>query len=275
MKLLLLTFFAALYVGCQGDSPPTSEDKLVASVYDKQLYKSHLDSLLINPTNPEDSLNLIHAYIETWIRDNLILHEAEKNIPRDLDINKLVDDYRNSLLKFHYEKSIIEEQLDTIISSAELDTFYQKNKEQYLLREPIVLCQAAKIDKTKKDSEQLVNWWKAGNEERSKSYVTTNAESYIWDNSWVKQSQLSEVIPLDIFEIKKLGKKELHQKTKDTSKYYLKIVNFKDKNEVPPLSYIQDQLRKVILHNRKQIILKRIKEDLYEEESRKNNVKVY
>jgi hypothetical protein len=47
-----------------------------------------------------------------------------------------------------------------------------------------------------------------------------------------------------------------------------------DKNETPPLSYIEDQAKKVILHKRQTELLDKLKEDLYNKYAESNNVKI-
>ena len=57
--------------------------------------------------------------------------------------------------------------------------------------------------------------------------------------------------------------------------YYLRIFDKVNANEYPPLSYIEDQATKVILHKRKIKLLEEKKEEMYERELRRNNVKVF
>lgn len=55
-------------------------------------------------------------------------HEAEVNLPPDLNIDKLVRTYRASLITHNYEVALAEQLLDSTISQAELNDFYEKIK---------------------------------------------------------------------------------------------------------------------------------------------------
>ena len=89
---------------------------------------------------PKDSLAIIQAYIERWTRDTLLLNEAEQNIPSDLNIDKLVRDYRASLIRHNYEKRWWNN-IWTLPSPRNNSwNFYEANKEQYQLETPIMRC---------------------------------------------------------------------------------------------------------------------------------------
>ena len=114
--LVLILAFAS----CHG--PNTSEnDKVVASVYDKNLYQSDLQDVLYEGISRSDSIVRTKAYIDNWIRRQLLIHQAETTIDEsDLDFSKQIEDYRNSLIIFKYESVMIEKNLDTVVSDEEI-----------------------------------------------------------------------------------------------------------------------------------------------------------
>ena len=92
------------------------DDTLMAEVYDHQLYLSRAKNYRPDAESPDDSLSQLRNYVEMWVREALLLHEAEKYVPEDIDIRALVEDYRASLIISNYEKSIVESSLDTVIT---------------------------------------------------------------------------------------------------------------------------------------------------------------
>ncbi len=80
----------------------------------------------------EDSSLIINAYVERWIRETLLLLEAERNIPSDLNIDKLVRDYRASLVRHSYEQFLVEQLLDSTVTKAELEALKAKQLEKGL-----------------------------------------------------------------------------------------------------------------------------------------------
>jgi len=79
-------------------------ERVVARVLDDYLYESDLKGIIPSGTPPKDSVILTRNYIETWVRQNLIIHQAEKNLTGDqMDFSKQLEDYKNSLIIFEYE----------------------------------------------------------------------------------------------------------------------------------------------------------------------------
>ena len=114
--LVLVLAFISCQNGCKDNN-----DKVVASVYDKNLYQSDLQDVLYEGISHSDSIVRTKAFIDNWIRRQLLIHEAENTIDAsDLDFSKQMEDYRNSLIIFKYESEMIEKNLDTVVSDEEI-----------------------------------------------------------------------------------------------------------------------------------------------------------
>ena len=121
----LICFLA--FVSCQ-NSKNGNGDKIVATVYDKVLYRSDLQSVLYDGISVNDSLVRTKAFIDNWIRRQLLIHQAENNIEKsELDFSKQLEDYRNSLIIYKYESMLIEQNLDTVVSEKEIAEYIEDN----------------------------------------------------------------------------------------------------------------------------------------------------
>jgi hypothetical protein len=123
-KLNLLGFFLLL-MGCfyscsEVNSVENSKDRLLAQVGSKSLYISEMEGMFPEGISGEDSVLVIESYVGRWVREAAILNEAERNIPADLNINKMVRDYRASLVRSNYEKILVEQLLDSVVTEQEL-----------------------------------------------------------------------------------------------------------------------------------------------------------
>ena len=115
----------------------TPEPILLAQVFDYKLYFDDVKDLMQSYSNAEDSIQQVRSLTEHWVRDRLLLVEAEKSFPKDADMNKLLEDYRQSLLLHFFEQQVIEERLDTVITENDLVQYYEANKEQHRLESGI------------------------------------------------------------------------------------------------------------------------------------------
>ena len=275
----LVIFLMVLFSGCQPTDGPEEDDRLLAKVHNKSLYLSELDGMFPEGTSSEDSSLIINAFSERWIRDALMLHEAERNIPSDLNIDKLVRAYRASLIRHNYEKAVVEELLDSSIAQAELIEFYEKHKEQYQLETPIVRCHFIRVPLPVPDAGELRRLWNSNrtpDKEKLVTYCNKYAEAHILeDSTWYRVDDLAMELPKGALTSENVSSLRDFSQRDENYQYYFKVFELKNKKEVAPLSFIEDQARKVILRNRKDKLLQEKIEDMYDLESRRNNIKTY
>ncbi len=275
MRICSLVILSLLWLSCNKSSESTTQEgKVLATVYDESLMDYEIKSLIPQFANATDSINISNAYIEQWIRESLILHEAKKDVPPDID--KLVEDYRSSLLKVHYENKVIDSNLDSTISDSELDAFYQAHKSEYLLKEKAISLFIIKTKEDAKINTDIERLWKEEDLGGIAIALESNGGVIIFEeNIWNKISDLSKTLSRKM--VKRIENNEGNRfsTTEDGFKYFIKVLDIKSKNDIPPFSVIDNQLRKVILHQRKKKILNQYTEDLYEREARKKSIKTY
>ena len=158
-RILSLLVIAVAFLACSAAPEEKKDDRLLARVSNKTLYLSELEGLFPPSTSTADSSLIINAYVNRWIREAILLNEAERNIPKDLNIDKLVRDYRASLIRSNYENILVKQLLDSTITQAELIDFYEKNKEQYQLETPILRCYFIKVPLPVPEADKPREWW--------------------------------------------------------------------------------------------------------------------
>ena len=126
-RIVIGLVFLMAFVSCNNVNNGNG-DRVVASIYDKTLHQSDLQSVLYEGISVNDSLVRTKAFINNWIRVQLIIHQAEKNIDKsELDFSRQIDDYRNSLIIYKYESQLIEQNLDTVVSDEEIAKYLEDN----------------------------------------------------------------------------------------------------------------------------------------------------
>ena len=121
MKRLVIGLACMLALVSCHNPKNNGDDVAVASVYGKTLYQSDLQNVLYPGISRSDSIVRTKAFIDKWIRRQLLIHEAEENINKsELDFSKQMEEYRNSLLIYKYETNMIDKNLDTVISKEEI-----------------------------------------------------------------------------------------------------------------------------------------------------------
>ncbi len=252
-------------------------DVLLAKVYNKPLYLSELDGMIPRTATPADSSLIVSAFIERWVRENLMLYEAERNVPKDLNIDKLVRDYRASLILHNYEEMLIESDLDSMISEQEILNYFNEHKTHFQLETNIMRCNFMKLDKNAPQMDKVEEWWEADSFPQLKyltQYCDKNAIVYqLEDSIWLDVDQVEAEFPKGALSSMKEGKE--FKLTEGDYKYFIRIMEIQSKNSDPPVGYIKAHATKYILHNRKLKLIEDKKEQLYQKSDRKGHIKIY
>lgn len=268
-----------LLISACSSGEPESVNRLLARVNNKTLYLKDMDGMFPPGTASEDSALIIDAFTQRWIRESVLLDEAERNIPSDLNIDKLVRDYRASLIKHNYEKILVEELLDSTIAQTELQEFYEKNKEQYQLETPIVRCYFIKVPLPVPRQNELRRTWNSKDPDQLKdlvAYCSQYAVAHLLeDSTWYDVEDIAAELPPGTITVNNVDSKREFTQQDDKFQYYFRLFELKNRKDIAPLSYIEDQARKVILHKRKLELLEDTRETMLEREMRRNNVEIY
>jgi hypothetical protein len=274
--LVCLVFFG---YSCSEDIQTNNGNFLLARVYNKSLYIKDLEGMFPPGTSAYDSSLITNAYTQRWVREAVLLYEAENNLPKDLNIDRLVRDYRSSLVRNNYEQVLLEQLMETEISKEELANFYDKNKIQYQLDNPIVKANVMVVPKIISVRDSLKYLWKNAtdvNLARLKSICEEYELSHILDGSkWNEWENLAIYLPRNIdFEA-------FSRKGKDFSiqdgefEVWVKILDSKKPQEIPPIEYVEEQLKRMLLLSRKTKLLEEKKEDMFDIAKRKGQIEIF
>ncbi|MFK7810320.1 MAG: hypothetical protein AB8F74_21125 [Saprospiraceae bacterium] len=275
--VLLLTSIFACQSG-EGNSS-VEGDKVLAQVYNKMLYLSDMEGMFPENSSKEDSTMIVNSFIERWVRENVLMHEAERNIPQNLNIDDLVRDYRSSLIRHNFEKNMVDILLDSVVTEAEMMQHYEQNKEQFRLSATILRCRLVKFPKDLDQLSEVKKAWPGRTEEGFKNLLELSARHanvyMLEDSVWYKKDDIALRLPKGIISTGNLSEGKDITMEDDNFRYFFKVNEIIKGGKVAPMSYVKDQISKVILHDRKLKLLKSKTEEMYERELRKNNIKVF
>jgi len=256
-----------------------AEDPVLASVHHHVLHMSKASKYITAGASPEDSLSQLRSYVEHWVLEAVLLYEAERHFPADIDINELVQDYRNSLIISDYEMNMVETQLDTVITNAELQDYYQKNKDQYQLERPIVRAHFVKLHNSTDSLLQFREWWDSPDSLDFQELIAfSNAHADVFmleDSTWYKVEEIESLMPPGTWRSENMRAKTSLRFTDDQFEYYLRISESVLSTEIAPLSYIREQAVRFIMHKRKLDLLEKLKTDLYNREMRGKHINIF
>ena len=276
---LCLLCSSPIFLASCGPAQDDDSDPVVARVHQKELKLSELEGMFPRNASAADSLLIVQSFANRWVKDAVLQWEAERNLPSDLNIDRLVRDYRASLVSTHYEELLVSSRLDSVISRAELEAYYEENKQRYLLERPIVRCYFIRVPYPIQNEEELQALWNNGkilDTAALNNYCERFAEvSLLQPESWYDLDDIAEQLPAGTLTAKNVGAKKEFSLQEGSYRYYFRLLEVKPRLEVAPLSYVEDQARSMILQNRKLSVLEQAREDIYQRELRQNNIEIF
>jgi hypothetical protein len=278
MRLLIL-FLAINGVLMSCNSKKTS--KVIAKVKTQELYLTDLQGALPKGTSKADSTIFAERFIDSWIRKQLLFLNAKENTKTDeTEINRKVEDYKYALLTYEFEKQYLSKKLTSNITDKEIQEFYDKNKQEFELRQNIIQAFLVKVPLSVAGGttlKNLMNSTKKEDLETLSKYCSQKAVSYtLSDSTWVDFEQLTEQTPFRQIPNKvDFLKNNRFVEMRDSSySYYLKIKDFKISEQTSPLEFVKERIKSMILSQRKTMIIQELETELYKKAQENKQIEI-
>ena len=122
-------------------------DPVVAQVYQYKLYTSEVQAGMPSGLSQEDSLALARDFIDSWVKEKLVLHEAERHLsPSEKNFDREMTEYRNSLLAQRYlDKIWMKDTANNTVSEKEIMDFAHSLDDRYTVEKEIVRVNYVKM----------------------------------------------------------------------------------------------------------------------------------
>lgn len=242
------------------------------------LYREDLQSALPARLSKDDSLLFAEHYIRNWVEDILLYEKAQSNIPDNAEIEKLVQNYRKALIMHTYQQGLIHQRLSNEISEAELTAYYEKNKELFKLERPLVQGLFIKVPLTAPELNKVRRWYKDTAQdavEHLEKYSLQNAVKYeYFYDKWVPMTDVLGLMPLEVPDAGEYVNKNRHIELKDTAfHYFLNVSDFRAVGQQEPFEFARPKVKDMLLNLKQVEFMKQVKDDLYEQAVKKNEIK--
>ena len=281
-KLSLAVLFASMFIvfGCR-DYYMKTERITIAECYGKKLYAEDLEGVVPAGMSKIDSLDRVNAFIDSWIRRQLLIHQAENNLPaNERNFTKQLEDYRNSLIIYAYESQLIGKYLDTIVSDEEIAAYYENHKQNFQLRYTMVKVAYVAVDS---DNKHLKDFKKLMSNRDTLMLPQLNAlaehtaaTSYFDVDTWMRLDELLERVPLEIYNTESFLKKNRFVSfEKDNLTYMIRFEDYLLEESVSPLEIEQANIKNILLLKRQKELLSKMNEDLYKKAEEENVFEIY
>lgn len=256
--------------GCQEQVNHRGRTPL-AEVEGKFLYREDLLRVMPLGLSVADSAAFAQAYIRNWMEDELLYVNAERNVPDMAEIDRLVDNYRRSLVTHAYQQAMVEQMSLGQITDGEVEAFYNENPQLFVCEEALVRGVYVKVPLTVKIPNLFKVWYRKTDTEaveKLEKFVFRNAVDYdYFYDRWLPVGELVDRLPEEGAKgaLATLLVKEKHLELADTAfRYFLNLDEVVKVGEVKPLECVDAEIREILANQQKTRFVNQLKKELYE-----------
>ena len=253
----------------------------VARVGEHYLYRSDLAEILPANVSTDDSILITDDYISRWVKQELMIQKANENLTAaQKDVSKELEEYRNSLIIYRYKNELIQQRMDTVVTEQQIEDYYENNKSAFNLDRCIVKAVFVKIPTELANPSLLKEMAKDDSkegQEELRDYCTQYAKSFqIALDNWIDFQVLNRNLPEHVDDPEAFVTHNREKEMNDSNYYYLvSIHDYMLANDLAPIEFVENNIKNLILNQRKIRFLKELEDNIYTEAERQNKYTIY
>ena len=270
-KLAIMSFIFMILVSCDSITS-SNQDRLIARAENHYLYLSDLERNLKSFSSVEDSLIKATNYINNWAREKLLFEKSLINLPQEKisDLSNLVDAYKNNLFINAYREFVLKSTMESFDTTTIINSFYEANKENFLLKEPIFRVRYISFPLDNVVRKQITRRFKRYNVEdvRFLDSLSFQFSSYfLSDTIWLNEIEVGE-------QLNNLNQKQKelflnspnYFEVKDSLDIYLfKLAERLERGNIAPISYVENTIRDILFNQKKLELLRSFDNDVLQD----------
>jgi hypothetical protein len=259
-----------------------SQRKSVARVNQTYLYEDELKGIVPEKTTKDDSAARVTAYVNSWVRKQLLINEAMKNINiNEAEVERKVLDYRYSLIGYEFQNYYIRQNLNDSVDNATIEEYYKSHLDNFILKQNIIRGTYIKVPKdaprTKRIKELMYSTKEKDIAELKSYCLGFSSAFHLADSSWIEFDKLAVNSPMaDIpNKIQFLQSYNYYETADKDFLYFLKIDAYKITDNVSPIEFVKGDIRNIILNKRKVELAKKLEDEVYENAAKQKDFEIF
>ena len=264
-KLFVLFLFLSLKSCTWINNKNNIEENILARVGNNKLYHSDIVYLPILG----DSSEFYSNQVNVWIKRQLILNSSFQNVELKNKIDRQVNKYREDLILFEFEKYLFSTTIKKPISYGDIVTYYEENKNDFILPFNLVRALYAKIPLQAPSINQFRSdflRYPLSDTSEIRSYCFQFAEkSFLEDSTWIKFDEIiiNTPFPRDIDKTSFLKTRKFYEIKEEKFIHFIKILDKKLIGDYSPLSFEVDIINTILLNKRKQELFDNLRDSIF------------
>lgn len=258
-----------------------NDNKVIASVGDKELTENEAYILMkYQNINPDDK-EAYRAFVEKWCENEALKAELKTTYPDEWQLVELRGDYfTGELAKLYLEESSLNTKLDTIVEMEEIKAYYDEHKDEFILQDYIVKALYLKIPAQLDYKEEKIQQHYLLKNDKDlitiNSYAKLYAENYHFnDSTWTYFNDVVKDVPETKYNedylVLNRGKTYFSD---ENFTYFINIIDYKLKDEAPPVEFLKEEIKNIIVANRLQRLIEKEEPEMIRSIKKKHEINI-
>jgi len=279
-KLIFLLIFA-VFAGCrQNDN--SMRRTAIARAGSTTLYFDEIPVDMLEGISGADSSAFIQSYINSWAKRELMFQKAAANMTPEIrnDIERQLQETRRNLMIYEYQRQMMIQKMDTVISEEELAGYYATNSNSLKLTSNIVKALFIKLPVETPDISRIRKLARSENQkdqQELESLCYQFAEKFDdFNEQWVTLDRLSLEIGEDIGDQENfLRRNTFYEKSEPSSVCFITFSDYRLRGSLAPFEYVRDDIKRIIWNSRRIDFIQNLEDGIYDEALKENSFKIY
>jgi HEPN domain-containing protein len=254
----------------------------VARAGDVTLYLDQITDIIMPGTPPADSAAIIQNYINKWAKRELLFQKAEENLSPELrsEIENQLEESRINLVIYQYQRQMMLEKMDTMVTDNEMGNYYSANQESFVLSSNILKALFIKLPAETPNVDK-VRILSRSNEQADLQQLETICYQFAdkfddFNEKWIPLNRISVELPNEIVNEENFLRRTSFYETSDsTFIYIISIRDYKLRSSVAPFEYVRDDIKRIIWNNRRFDFIQSLENGIYNDAIKENNFKLF
>ncbi|MCK9481186.1 MAG: hypothetical protein M0R38_05425 [Bacteroidia bacterium] len=280
--ILLFAIILVSVISCTNILPDKGKN-LLAKVGDKSLYLEDIPQEKFVKTIEGDSATRLRRYVEKWVEDQFFLLQAKQEVSEQSPlISEILEEYKRNLMIYELEKLWMNNFTDTTIGDSAINAYYEANKENFQLRKNIVKIRYVKVEKdiAAKELAKVKNLIKNPSQQNDsliRIFAEQKAENFYLDNNWLYFDDVLIEIPIssNYNQERFLQNNRFVELTEGRFIYLVNFVDLKIKDDITPLEFERDNIKKYIIMQRKAQYIEKKRRELLNQAIKSGEIKTW
>lgn len=257
------------FEGCDIRPRRTEPEVILATVGDAVLRENDVKGIFAEAASGEDSVKLLESYVSSWVRRQVKIQEAENVLESSgIDIEALINDYRNSLLTHRLDQYYVDRNLDTLISQQAVQEYYVQHRSEFVLDRTIGKGRVVRVPGSYRQQAKFKELMGSTKDERQQDFLDICAKNGFLlteFDSWTDLREMLTYLPVTRGQNYDhiASRRSVYEMSDANYKYYIQITDSRMKGDVAPVEWVEHVIRRIIQNQRSSEIIRRSEDSLY------------